>query len=263
MLVIDGLDLASQQLHHLADGSAADDAAAWGQVQNLLAGLEWKVEVRVATTANVSITSAPSSIDSVALASGDRVWVKNQTTASENGIRVFTSAGAAMNRATDMDASTEFNNATAFVVEGTTNANTAWTCQTKNPTVDTTAIVIAQFGGGATYTAATSGGLSLTGNAFAIKLPGSGVVGLVVDSTGIYIDTSVVVTKFAQLVGDGSSTSIAVPHNLGSRDVSVSLQDASTHQIVYLTPVATDVNTVTLNFPVAPTLNKYRVTIHA
>src|SRR4051812_6172232 len=58
------------------------DAALWAQ--------DWKNSCRVASTANVNIASAPSSIDGVSLNNGDRVLLKDNTTGSENGIRIFT-----------------------------------------------------------------------------------------------------------------------------------------------------------------------------
>src|SRR6185503_13413076 len=66
-----------------------------------------KLLVRVASTANVNTTSAPSSIDGITLASGNRVLLWLQSTGAENGIYVFSSAGAPLTRATDLDASNE------------------------------------------------------------------------------------------------------------------------------------------------------------
>lgn len=260
--VLDGVDNASQRLIHIADGSAADDAASWGQVQQLIAGLEWKADVTAASTANVSLAAPGASMDGYAFNNGDRVLLKNQTTQTQNGVYVWSGATSALVRATDADASSELNNATVFVVNGTVNAGTAWTQVTKNPVLGTDNLVFNQFGAGVTYSAASNGGLSLSGTAFSIKLPGSGVIGLIVDSTGIYIDVSVVVQKKAFNVGDGSSTSIALTHSLGTRDVTVSLQDATSHAFVMTDWVATDANTVTLSFAVAPTSNQYRATIH-
>jgi phage-related tail fiber protein len=58
-------------------------------------------DVRVATTANVSLTSAPASIDGVTLAASDRVLVKDQTLPAANGIYVFAAAASPMTRAAD------------------------------------------------------------------------------------------------------------------------------------------------------------------
>ena len=80
--------------------------------------------VRAATTANITL-SATQTVDGVALVAGDRVLVKDQSTASANGIYVV--AAGAWVRATDADSATKvtggmFN----FVEEGTANADSGW-----------------------------------------------------------------------------------------------------------------------------------------
>ena len=62
-------------------------------------------------------------------------------------------------------------------------------------------------------------------------------------------------------IGDGSATSIAVTHNLGSRDVTVQLYDNSSYDTVYADVVRTDTNTVTVGFTSAPSSNDIRVLI--
>lgn len=68
-------------------------------------------------------------------------------------------------------------------------------------------------------------------------------------------------TTFSASIGDGSATSIAVAHNLGSRDVIVQLFDNSSFDTVYADVVRTDTNTVTIGFASAPTSNDIRVLI--
>jgi phage-related tail fiber protein len=90
----------------------------------------WKQPARVATTANVSLGSdleEGDTIDGVELAAGDRVLVKDQTTASDNGIYVVQASGAAV-RASDADDGDELVNAVVAVSEGTANADTIWMC---------------------------------------------------------------------------------------------------------------------------------------
>jgi hypothetical protein len=135
-------------------------------VDNSIAGLKFKVDVRVASTANVSISSAPSSIDGVTLTSGDRVLLKNQTTASQNGAYIFNGAGSAMTRATDADTGAELISATFPVREGTANQDTWWTVTNDTITLGSTSIVFTQTAGAGTYTAGS--GLTLSGNQFSI-----------------------------------------------------------------------------------------------
>lgn len=69
-------------------------------------------------------------------------------------------------------------------------------------------------------------------------------------------------TKFAAAVGDGSTTSIVVTHNLGTQDVIVQVYTAtSTFQVVNVEIQITSTNTVTLVFAVAPTAGQYRVVV--
>ena len=89
MKVMNGLDLQSQKVTNLADPSANTDAANKQYVDNVARGLQWKAPVRVASTANTTLSAPGSSIDGVTMAVHDRVLLKNQTTASENGIWVL------------------------------------------------------------------------------------------------------------------------------------------------------------------------------
>ena len=75
-----------------------------------------KQAARVASTAAVDLTSAPSAIDGVTLVSGDRVLIKNGSTANpgatsiDNGVYVFNGAGSAMTRSPDADEDVEIEN---------------------------------------------------------------------------------------------------------------------------------------------------------
>jgi hypothetical protein len=71
-----------------------------------------------------------------------------------------------------------------------------------------------------------------------------------------------VVGKFAQNVGNAAATSVAVTHNLGTKDVSVTVyRNSSPYDIVLTDVQITDTNNVTLLFAVAPALNEYRVVV--
>lgn len=120
-------------------------------VDTLVAGLDMKASVRVATTGNVNLANAlenGDTIDGVALATGDRVLVKSQSAPAENGIYIVPASGAAA-RATDADAWAELPGAFVAVEEGTANADTVWLCTANaGGTLNTTAVTFTQFGGG-------------------------------------------------------------------------------------------------------------------
>lgn len=92
--------------------------------------------VRVATTANITLSNTQT-IDGVSVVAGDRVLVKNQSTASQNGIYLCVSGGA-WTRATDFTtgAATLTGGALVPVIAGTRNGGSVWQCMV------TTAITI-------------------------------------------------------------------------------------------------------------------------
>jgi hypothetical protein len=160
------VDLNNQRLLNVADPTAAQDAATKSYVDAIAQGIKWKQSVRVATTANITL-SGPQTIDGVSAIAGDRVLVKNQSTGSQNGIYVV--AAGAWTRALDMDIGTEAVSASVYVDEGTLNADTGWVQTANAPiTLGTTALTFVQFSGVGTYTAGN--GLSLTGTQFSINL---------------------------------------------------------------------------------------------
>lgn len=136
----------TQRITNLAAPTADNDAARKADVDAARNGLDVKLSVRVATTANITL-SGPQTIDGVSVVAGDRVLVKNQTTTSQNGI--YLCAAGTWTRATDADSDAEVNAGMfTFVEEGTTNADTGWVLSTNQPiTVGTTGITFTQFSG--------------------------------------------------------------------------------------------------------------------
>jgi hypothetical protein len=90
---------------------------------------------------------------------------------------------------------------------------------------------------------------------------GSDIWQLTKDGTNYYEVQTVGESTFAASIGDGSATSIAVTHNLGSQDVIVQLYDASSLDTVYADVVRTSTSVVTIDFATAPATNDIRVLI--
>jgi hypothetical protein len=132
------------------------------------AGLSWKQPVLCATTANITLTGLQT-IDGVTVVAGDRVLVKNQSTASQNGI--YLASATAWSRAPDADTWNELISAITFIETGSTLTGTAWYC-TAQPggTIGTTAVNWSNFSVAASYSAGT--GLTLTTGVFSITNTG-------------------------------------------------------------------------------------------
>lgn len=117
------------------------ESSQWSHRTLLLTDLPdaWvKRSVRVATTANITL-SATQTIDGVAVVAGDRVLVKNQSTASQNGIYIV--AAGAWTRSPDADNASELAGATVNVDQGSSQAAQMWTNTFPSAgTVGTTAV---------------------------------------------------------------------------------------------------------------------------
>jgi hypothetical protein len=124
-------------------------------------GLDVKASVKVATTSNITLSNTQT-VDGIALSVGDRVLVKDQSTASQNGIYVVSSTTWA--RSTDADTDAEVTSGMfTFVEQGTVNADSGWVLSTDGAiVVGTTALTFVQFSGAGQIVAGA--GLTKTGN---------------------------------------------------------------------------------------------------
>jgi hypothetical protein len=165
--------------------SLATHAVNKGYVDAAIQGLSPKAPARALASANVASLSGTTTIDGVALAAGQRVLLKGQTTASQNGLWVV--ASGAWTRPTDFSTGSSANGTYLFIEEGTVFADTAWLCTNDagGDVVDTNSLTFVQFSGAGTYTAGT--GLTLTGNVF--SMPGVGAAGAKTFATGDSITT--------------------------------------------------------------------------
>jgi hypothetical protein len=99
----------------------------------------WKKNCRVATTNILASLSGTQTVDGVSLNVGDRVLVKNQFSASANG--VYLVASGSWTRASDADSAADFpSNTRVAISEGSTNANTIWVTNSKPTTIGTDSI---------------------------------------------------------------------------------------------------------------------------
>jgi hypothetical protein len=155
-----------------ATGTGGLEAATKNYVDAVATGLSVKDAVRVATTANGTLSTAFANgqvVDGVTLATGDRILLKNQTDASQNGIYVVPATGTP-SRSSDADNTPGVEVKTGmmvFVTSGTANTGTQWVLTTTGViTLGSTNQTYVQFGGGTSYSAGT--GLSLAGSTFSL-----------------------------------------------------------------------------------------------
>jgi hypothetical protein len=172
----------------LGDPSSSSEAATKNYVDNLVTGLRTRVIARVASTANVVLTSGLENgdvLDGVTLATGNRVLLKNQTTTSQNGLYTVVASGTA-SRDIEFDIISEIAGQLILISEGTTNADTMYLCTTDtSATLGSSAITYTQVfpsaGGTVTSVAVADSGSSeftVTGS----PITSSGTISLAVNS---------------------------------------------------------------------------------
>jgi hypothetical protein len=249
------LSLNSQKITNLATPTNPTDAAnksyVDSAVQSSSAGISAKGSCVAVATSNIATLSGTSTtIDGVTLAAGERVLLVGQTTASQNGPYVVSSG--AWTRPTT-DASNELETgALWFIEQGTTYAASQWWLNSPTAgntiTPGTTSIGIVQFNAAATYTA--SNGVTKTGNNFSAQVVAGG--GVLTGSTGLYVDTSVVARKYSIAIGDGSTTTYTITHNLNTMNIIVQIRDSSGNYKLVDNQALT-ANTCSVTYSVAPT----------
>ena len=206
----------SQNITNLADPVNTQDAATKGFVEATSQGLDVKDSCVAATTANITISTALNNgdtLDGVTLSTNDRVLVKDQSTASQNGIYVVGSSPA---RAADLATGANAAGFFTFVEQGTVNADNGFVCTSDSGSavVGTNNLTIAQFSGAGQITAAD--GLQKSGNTLSVDLKSNG--GLVIESTEIAVDlgaSSITGTLAISDGGTGATSASNARTNLG------------------------------------------------
>ncbi len=193
----------SQNITNLADPVNTQDAATKGFVEATSQGLDVKDSCVAATTANITISTALNNgdtLDGVSLSTNDRVLVKDQSTASQNGIYVVGSSPA---RAADLAAGANAAGFFTFVEKGTVNADNGFVCTSDSGSavVGTNNLTIAQFSGAGQITAAD--GLQKSGNTLSVDLKSNG--GLVIESTEIAVDLGASSITGTLAISDGGT----------------------------------------------------------
>lgn len=281
----------SQKITSLATPTDATDAATKAYVDSVAEGLHVHESARVTTDANVSIANGLENGDTlsgVTLATGDRVLVKNQNTAAENGIYVVQASGQAI-RALDFNTAAEVDSGDFIFVTSGTYANTGWVQTSRPATIGTDPITFVQFSGAGTFTAGN--GLTINGSEFNVVgtadritvnadsvdiastyVGQSTITTLGTISTGTWQATDVGVAHGGTGASDaaGAKTNLgfmtrvaanntllvpssgvvtwAVTHNLGTKDITVQIYDLANDTDVEVDVVRTSTSVVTLSW---------------
>ena len=127
-----------------------------GQISDI--GIHWKCSCRVTDTGIDVTLPATLTIDGVTVVEGERVLLRNQATALENGVYVVNGASE-LERSADMVTGTNAANFAFFVEEGDTMAGFTYvvTNDLPNDVVDTDVIVFGVFSGDPVIPGGTNG----------------------------------------------------------------------------------------------------------
>src|SRR5574343_172458 len=189
--------------------ASANEPARLADLSAAIEGLAHKDNVRVATQGNLNLASPGASIDGITLASGDRVLVRNQTTAAENGIYYWSGAAVAMTRAADASTSDELENAIVPVDEGT-DAGRVFRQTAVNFVLGTGAVAFVAFGTVAPAASTTTPGI--------VELADQTEVDAGTDTSRVITPatlagSSLRTRRKSQDIGDGTATQFDITHN--------------------------------------------------
>ena len=203
----------------IATPTDAAHIATKGYVDAARQGLDVKQSVRVATTAPINLSAdleAGDLIDGVTLVAGDRVLVKNQSTAIENGIYVAVSSGAA-SRSSDANGTPDTGElppgAFTFVEEGTVNSDKGFVVSTNGTiTIGVTNIEWTQFSGAGSFEAGN--GLSQDGNTINVNVVANRteITGDAVDIASTYVGQESITTLGTITTGVWTATDVDIAH---------------------------------------------------
>jgi len=251
----------ARRITNLAAGAASGEPVTYEQLNAALEAISWKDNCRVATTGNINLSAPGTTIDGVTMTAGDRVLVKSQTSVPANGIYIWNASGSAMTRALDASTFDELESAVVTIDEGTANAGTSWRQTQVNGTIGTNDNIWTSFGTAAAAASETVAGI--------IEIATQAETDTGTDDARAITPLKLATwanraKRYAANIGDGSSTSIVVTHNLNTLDVQVYLYETGGSKRQTFAEIQhTGVNSVTVIFDSAPASAAIRAVVIA
>lgn len=232
---LSSLSANSQKIVSVLDPTGPQDAATKNYVDSVASGLDAKASVKAATTTALAANTyangasgvgatltanangAMAAVDGYTPAVNDRLLIKNEATAANNGIYVVTQVGDGthpyiLTRAADANSATNITPGLfTFVEQGSANASQGWVLSTSGAiTVGTTALNFSQFSSSTAYSAGnglqlSAGAFSVLGTANRISVSGAGV-----DIAATYVGQTSITTLGTIATGTWQGTAVAV-----------------------------------------------------
>lgn len=239
--------------------ASPNEPARLADLNAAIEGLNWKDDVRAASTANVNVASPGASMDGVTLVANDRLLLKSQTTTTENGLYIWNGAAVPLTRTNDASTGPELVGAVVVVTEGTAGQGTTWRQTATGITIGVTPIAFTVFGTAAPAASETTAGVAEIATQAEVDTGTDDLRTITPLKLANWLGRS---RRFAANVGDGSATTFAIPHNFGTRDVQVQVfRNSGNFDTVECDVERTSINNVQLTFANAPAVTAFRVVI--
>lgn len=241
----------------LPNSTATGEPVTHDQLLAAVEGTSWKDSSRVATQSNINLASPGAAVDGITMATNDRVLVRSQSAAAENGIYIWNGAAVAMTRSLDANTFDELENAVVAVEEGTS-AGSTFRQTAVNGTIGSTSVAWASFGTSAPAATETTAGIA--------ELATQGETDTGTDDLRMVTPLKLAnysgrARRYAVSFGDGSATQYDITHNLNSTDCQVSVHIVATGAQIICDVTRTSANVVRLNLAAAPASNTLRCVV--
>ena len=243
---------------NLPDAVNDQEPVTLAQLRAQTEGQAWKDDVVVDSAANINIASPGATINGYAVTLNDRVLLRGQTAAAENGIYIFNGTAVPLTRSPDMNSGPEFNGAVVTVTSGP-NAGTSWRQTATGVVVGAATINWVTFGQSAPVASTGSAGIAALATQAEVD---AGAVADKIVTPATLANWSNRKLKVSQVIGDGSATAYTVTHNFNSRNVVVRVfRNSGNYDDVLVDVTRPSVNAVTITFNQAPAANSFVVVV--